>query len=87
MSIRTTTPAPHAGETEAPATPKPGQTPGMGTPPQQPTRSREDDERPQADPEVPPLGEWDKRRGPEPVAEEEAEEQIEDDDRFQATDN
>jgi hypothetical protein len=33
MTTRTNTPAPHAGEKEAPAIPKDGQTPGMGAPP------------------------------------------------------
>jgi transcription factor CP2-like protein len=33
MSTRTNNPAPHAGEKEAPAIPKAGQTPGMGAPP------------------------------------------------------
>lgn len=32
-TVRTTTPAPHAGETEAPAVPESGETPGMGAPP------------------------------------------------------
>ena len=35
MTKRTNSPAPHAGEIEAPAIPKDGQTPGMGAPPQQ----------------------------------------------------
>jgi hypothetical protein len=33
MSTQTNNPAPHAGEKEAPAIPKDGQTPGMGAPP------------------------------------------------------
>jgi hypothetical protein len=33
MSTQTNNPAPHPGEKEAPAIPKQGQTPGMGTPP------------------------------------------------------
>jgi hypothetical protein len=33
MTIRTNNPAAHAGEKEAPAIPKDGQTPGMGAPP------------------------------------------------------
>ena len=33
MSIETNNPAPHAGETEAPAIPRDGETPGMGAPP------------------------------------------------------
>ncbi|MDQ3441654.1 MAG: hypothetical protein M3478_15025 [Planctomycetota bacterium] len=33
MTARTTNPAPHAGEKEAPAIPRAGQTPGTGTPP------------------------------------------------------
>ena len=33
MSKATNNPAPHAGEKEAPATPKDGDTPGMGAPP------------------------------------------------------
>ena len=33
MAITTNNPAPHAGEKEAPAIPKEGQTPGMGAPP------------------------------------------------------
>ena len=33
MANRTNNPAPHAGEKEAPAIPKHGQTPGMGAPP------------------------------------------------------
>ena len=32
-TVRTTTPAPHAGETAAPAIPESGETPGMGAPP------------------------------------------------------
>jgi len=35
MSKQTHNPAPHAGEKESPATPKAGQTPGMGAPPRQ----------------------------------------------------
>ncbi len=35
MSKQTHNPAPHAGEKESPATPKAGQTPGMGTPPRE----------------------------------------------------
>ncbi len=34
MTKRTNSPAPHAGEQEAPAIPADGQTPGMGAPPQ-----------------------------------------------------
>jgi len=42
MAVQTNNPAPHAGEKEAPAIPKPGQTPGMGRPPQQsPNTDRE----------------------------------------------
>lgn len=33
MAITTNSPAPHAGEKEAPAIPKDGQTPGMSAPP------------------------------------------------------
>ena len=33
MANRTNNPAPHAGEKEAPAIPKDGETPGMGAPP------------------------------------------------------
>jgi hypothetical protein len=33
MTIKTNNPAPHAGETAAPAIPKDGKTPGMGAPP------------------------------------------------------
>jgi hypothetical protein len=33
--VKTGTPAPHAGETEAPAIPRAGKTPGMGAPPRQ----------------------------------------------------
>jgi hypothetical protein len=33
MSTHTNNPAPHAGEKEAPATPRDGHTPGMGAPP------------------------------------------------------
>ena len=33
MTTRTNNPAPHAGEKEAPAIPKDGETPGMGAPP------------------------------------------------------
>jgi hypothetical protein len=33
MAIKSNTPAPHAGETPAPAIPKDGKTPGMGAPP------------------------------------------------------
>jgi hypothetical protein len=63
MAIKTNTPAPHAGETGAPAIPKDGKTPGMGAPPQPSDDELADDERPQADPEMPALGEWDTRRG------------------------
>ena len=67
VTVRTSTPAPHAGETGAPVIPPAGETPGMGAP-VQPDRENEDegDERPQADPEIPALGEWEKRRGPDP---------------------
>ena len=34
-TVRTDTPAPHAGETGAPAIPESGETPGMGAPPRQ----------------------------------------------------
>jgi hypothetical protein len=33
-SVTTNSPAPHAGEKEAPAIPKDGRTPGMGAPPE-----------------------------------------------------
>ena len=36
-TVKTNNPAPHAGETEAPAIPRDGETPGMGAPPQQTT--------------------------------------------------
>jgi hypothetical protein len=63
MERRTNTPAPHAGETEAPAIPEDGQTPGMGAP-VQPDRVEDTtvDERPQADPEYPALGDLERRR-------------------------
>jgi hypothetical protein len=38
MGIKTNNPAPHAGETEAPAIPKDGKTPGMGAPPEGPAK-------------------------------------------------
>ena len=63
MATRTNNPAPHAGEKEARPIPKDGETPGMGAPPH---ADRDDDERPQADPEIPALGEREKRRGPTP---------------------
>lgn len=53
-TIKTNTPAPHAGETEAPAIPKDGETPGMGAPPQNlDDEAVESSEIPQADSEVP----------------------------------
>ena len=42
MSKTTNSPAPHAGEKEAPAIPKDGTTPGMGAPPQQADKEIED---------------------------------------------
>jgi hypothetical protein len=63
MTIKTNSPAPHAGETGAPAIPKDRKTPGMGEPAQQSDAELADDERPQADPETPALGGWDTRRG------------------------
>jgi hypothetical protein len=60
-TIKTNTPAPHAGETEAPAIPKDGQTPGMGAPPQiSDDEAEENTEMPRADSEVPTRDQWDK---------------------------
>ena len=42
MSKTTNSPAPHAGEKEAPAIPKDGKIPGMGAPPQQPDANADD---------------------------------------------
>lgn len=38
MANTTNNPAPHAGEKEAPAIPRDGETPGMGRPPQEPSK-------------------------------------------------
>jgi hypothetical protein len=50
MARKTNTPAPHAGETGAPAIPKAGQTPGMGAPPHQ---AGDDEDQPVLDPKNP----------------------------------
>jgi hypothetical protein len=63
MTIRTNNPAPHAGEKEAPAIPKDGQTPGMGAPPtdRHPTaqspRGGDPDRQPDREPGTRPDGE------------------------------
>jgi hypothetical protein len=67
MSTRTNTPAPHAGEKEAPAIPNPGRTPGMGAPNDREPGTRPDGEALPPDaidpapdgPAIPPLPEPD----------------------------
>ena len=58
MSNQTNSPAPHAGEVEAPAIPKSGQTPGMGAPPQP-------DQEDPAELDDPMAGSRDRQPGPD----------------------